>query len=328
MKLTLASKILAGCMMLLLLGCWKDYENFSPYEIREEFEIQELFEELKAEATQYYEGHSGEEIKIITPKLNIITIEPNHLVYLDGSLCDCPVQIEIIEASTKGEILLYGHHTVTRSQTLESAGEIYIKIKSKSGSLLALEHGGSMKLQMQKQGPGGIDDQMELFYGSGSGAQFAWSLATGDTSGWNGVTGNEWEINDSLQQWGFGYECFPDSLTWINVDKFVDVPDDEKTEVCVQLPEEYTNKNTAVFMVFNDINGIIALQGDSENKQWCEPYGKVPVGYEVTFIAISKQGEETFHFGSSMTTISFNHLEEFTLEETSLEDIKTFIMNL
>ena len=106
MNLTKASKILAGCMMLLLMGCWKDYESFSPYEIIEEFDIQEIFDGFKQEATQIYPGNTGNEIYIITPKQNVIIIPANYLVYQDGSACDCPVESEIIEASTKGEILL------------------------------------------------------------------------------------------------------------------------------------------------------------------------------------------------------------------------------
>ena len=328
MKLTQASKILAGCMMLLLMGCWKDYESFSPYEIIEEFDIQELFEDFKQEATQIYPGNTSNEIYIITPKQNVIIIPANYLVYQDGSKCDCPIEIEIIEASTRGEILLYGEHTVTKTQLLESAGEIYIKARSSSGDVLRLDNGKKFTLRMQSQDGGPLEDQMELFFGSGEGAEFAWTQTDGDSTEWNTANGNEWELLDSLQGWGFGYECFPEELTWINIDKFVDVPDDEKTEVCVKLPERYTNKNTAVFMVFKDLNSVVAFAGDPDNEQWCEPYGKVPVGYEVTFVAISQQGEEVYHLGSSMNTIMYDHLEEFELEEKSLDDIKEFLMNL
>lgn len=328
MNLTKASTILAGCMMLLFMSCWKDIENFTPYQIIEEFKIQELFEEFKAEATQSYFGHTGSEIYIITPKSNVITIPANYLVKEDGSACVCSVQVDIIEASSKGEILLYGNHTITPQQTLESAGEIYINIKTNTDVKVRLADGKSFKLQMQKQGSGSLEDRMELFYGNGNGPLFAWTSADGDPNKWNTANGEEWALRDSLQGWGFGYECFPDSLTWINIDKFVDVPEDEKTEVCVKLPEAYTNNNTAVFMVFKDMNSVVSLTGDPDTEQWCEPYGKVPVGFEVTFVAISKQGEDVYHFGTSMNTIDFNHLEEFTLEEALLEDIKEFIKNL
>lgn len=328
MNLAKASKILAGCMMLLLMSCWQDYESFTPYEIVEEFDIQELFEGFKDDARQFYEGNSGNEIFIVTPKKNVIIIPANYLVYQDGSACDCAVDIEIIEASTKGEILLYGEHTVTNTQLLESAGEIYIQAKSKNGDLLRIADGKSFTLRMQNQDGNPLEDRMELFYGSGEGVQFIWSQADGDSTMWNTANGNEWELRDSLQGWGFGYECFPEELTWINIDKFVDIPDEEKTEVCVKLPEGYTNTNTAVFMVFKDLNSVVALSPDPDNEQWCEPYGKVPVGYEVTFVAISQQGEEIYHLGSSMNTIMFDHLEEFSLEEMSIEDIKEFLMNL
>ena len=328
MNLSKASKILAGCMVLTMMSCWKNTETFQPYEIIEQFEIEDLFTELRNEAIQTFTAHTGQEIYILTPKKNIILIDPNTLVNPDGSSCDCPVTVEYIEASTKGEILLYGQHTITPKELLESAGEIYIKIKSDAGKELKLAPGEKVKLQIQKQGSGSLDSKMEMFYGSGEGAQFAWTQTDGNPDTWNTANGEEWSLRDSLQGWGFGYECFPEELTWINIDKFVDVPDDEKTEVCVKLPDGYTNTNTAVFMVFNDMNSVVALEGDPETELWCEPYGKVPVGFEVTFVAISKQGEEVYHLGSSMTKIEFDHLEEFELEEKSLEYIKEFIMNL
>ena len=112
---------------------------------------------------------------------------------------------------------------------------------------------------------------------------------------------------------GFGYECWSDSLKWINIDLFMDIPEEDRTDVCVDLPEEYGNVNTAVFLIFDDFNGIIHLPGNPETMQFCNYYTQfitvgVPIGAPVKFVVISEQGEDCYHFALSETEIEVNHL--------------------
>ncbi|MDQ3015951.1 MAG: hypothetical protein M3R25_04410, partial [Bacteroidota bacterium] len=135
---------------------------------------------------------------------------------------------------------------------------------------------------------------------------------------------------DSSQQiiTGFGYECFSDSTDWINVDVFFEIPEDQRTDVCVELPEEYTNTNTQVFMVFNDYKSIVMLEGNADLELFCEHYGSTPKGFNVTFVVISELGEDTYLFDAKTTTVGQNHVETLKPVMTPFIEIKNYLLSL
>ncbi len=306
---------------LLLLGCWKDNEVFNPYEVPQVYELKEFFAELKAEALKKRPGHTGQNFYWITEKGSVIQIPANSLVLADGTSCDCAMTLEYLEAYNKSEILAFGVPTIAKGgHLIESGGEFFIQAKTTDGKSLKLKSGKTIKLQVQVQAGGQIDPDMLLFT---LGSDSTW---VPDTT--TQVNGGEWNLRDSLQGWGFGYECFPKSLEWINIDKFVDVPEDQRTPVCVDLPEKYNAKNTAVFMVFKDLNSVVGLSWNEKEGHFCEPYGKVPLGYEVTFVVISRQGEEEYHLATADAKITKDHHQDMVPQKATLEDIKEIIKNL
>lgn len=306
---------------LLLLGCWKDTDVFKPYAEPEYFDVDDLFKTWRQEQIKKVSGHTGQAFYFITPGRTILTVPANSLVLPSGADCQCPMTFEYLEAYSKGDLLAFGIPTVAKGgRLLESGGELFIQFKSLDGQILKIKPGGKVKLQVQVQDGGQIDPDMQFF---NLGADSTWVLDTTVA-----VNGREWSIRDSLQGWGFGYECFPKELQWINIDKFVDVPEDQKTPVCVDLPDNYNAENTAVFMVFKDLNSVVSLNWTDQEKLFCEPYGKVPLGFNVTFVVISRQGEEEYHLATSTTVITKDHHEDMFPKKATLEDIKEIIKNL
>lgn len=236
-----------------------------------------------------------------------------------------PLEFRVTELDSKGEIILAGKHTVSDRKLLESRAEYYVELKYDDKSI-SLKDGRQQRFYVNDNAP---QNQMELFSGGEDEFGFTWMQQDGDDNTWDGAMPSEWVLQDSNNViTGFGYECFSDSLNWINVDIFKDVPDDQKTSACVELPEDFTNTNTAVFMVFDDFNGVISLYGDSTLMMFCEPYNLTPIGFNVTFIVISEQGEDCYFFGQSSAVVTENHVEAIIPAKMPLEEIKEILLNL
>ena len=165
-----------------------------------------------------------------------------------------------------------------------------------------------------------------------------WDEADDDPSNWDNVRTSEWVVQlDSTGGGGtisgFGYECWSDSLNWINIDLFMDLSDDEITDACVTLPDGFGNTNSAVFLIFEDFNGIIQLPGNPDEMNFCNYYTNyikvgVPIGAAVKFLVISELGEDCYLFDMVETVIEVDHMESLTPEKMPYEDIKEIIMNL
>lgn len=232
--------------------------------------------------------------------------------------------LHVTVCDTKGEILIAGIPTISENTLLESRVEFNLQIRH-GNTHVRMADGKKIRVLVNDPDP---RERMELFYGND--AETEWIQADGDRDAWDNVANTEWWFQDSSQQvvTGFGYEAFCDSLDWTNVDVFVDVPQDQRTSVCVELPAEFSNTNTAVFMVFNDYNSLLGCYGDAELKQFCEPYGATPIGFDVTFIVISEMGDDLYLFDSKTTTITDGHVEKLFPVKTPYTEIHNFIKGL
>ncbi len=228
--------------------------------------------------------------------------------------------IEVTVCDTKGEMLIAGIPTIAEGKLLESRMEFNIRIKD-GLTPVRLAHGKQIRALIDDPDP---RERMELFYGNSDNTE--WLQADADPNVWANVDNSEWVLQDSSQLLtGFGYELFSDSLDWINVDVFFEIPEDQRTDVCVELPKEFTNTNTQVIMVFDDYKSFVVLEGNADLELFCEHYGSTPKGFNVTFIVISEMGEDSYLFDSYSTSITENHVQVLKPVHTPYEEIKKFL---
>ncbi|MDX1477206.1 MAG: hypothetical protein R3301_05840 [Saprospiraceae bacterium] len=330
-------------LLLGLIGCAEDVDRFTPDERVEEplvGEIGRFFEAVGTDAfSETFNEHIDWGTRIITQHQTIIDIPAEAFEDDAGNICTGIVEIQVIELRTPGEILLAGIQTTSYDNLLSSAGEFYLSVRQ-NGQEVNLRPGKQIRWRVNDPDP---QERMELWYPVSETDPVTgqvvrtWDDADDDPDTWDNVMITEWEVfQDSTQGgWitGFGYECWSDSLKWINIDLFLDIPEEDRTDVCVDLPAGYGNVNTAVFLVFHDFNGIIHLPGNPETMQFCNYYTQfitvgVPIGAPVSFVVISEQGEDCYHFALSETVIEENHLEMLSPEKLSFEEIKEIIMGL
>ena len=329
--------------VLGLLGCAEDIDRFTPDEVDDVPLVGDIGRFFEAVGTddfsETFVKTADWDIRIITEHQTVIDIPGQAFQDDNGQVITGLIEIEVIELRTPGEILLAGIQTTSYDHLLSSAGEFYLTARQ-NGQEVRLRDGIQIRWRVNDPDP---QERMELWYAAEetdpvTGATIrTWDDADDDPETWDNVSLSEWEVfQDSTQGgWltGFGYECWSDSLKWINIDLFMDIPEEDRTDVCVDLPAGFGNVNSAVFLIFHDFNGIIHLPGNPETMQFCNYYTQfitvgVPIGAPVSFVVISEQGEDCYFFALSETVIEENHLEMLTPEKMSFEDIKDIIMGL
>ncbi|HJW30003.1 MAG TPA: hypothetical protein VJ508_12265, partial [Saprospiraceae bacterium] len=233
--------------------------------------------------------------------------------FVDIHKYPCPnsgnYDLDVTVCDTKGEILIAGIQTMSENRILESRIEFNVGIKAGDHYVELAPH-KQIRVLVKDPDP---RERMELFYGSEDNQD--WIQADGNPDTWSNVKANEWWIQQDSSGGppisGFGYETFSDSTDWINVDVFYSVvPENQRTPVCVSLPEGFTNTNAIVFMVMRDYKSVVVLEGDSTKMEFCEGHGATPIGYRVTFIAIAEKGEGNYYMATKDAEITPNLTEE------------------
>jgi len=240
---------------------------------------------------------------------------PNSMTTLDNQMVDGMITIEIIELYSKADIIRFGAHTMSNGQVLRSAGEFLVKA-TQNGQELKIADGNTYNIQIPNNNP---DPEMLLFDLDESGDLPTWiEISPNSQNNW--VTQGEWE--DSLD-FGFGYYIITDRFSWINCDAFANYPPDELTTVSVAVPEEYTNTNTVVFLVFDDENTVIQLWGNPATMMFTSQ--NIPIGVDVTVIVMSSVGDETnpqFQYEVIETTTEADQIINSTPVDATIEEIE------
>ena len=317
-------------LVMMMMSCGKDIDQFIPRAtISQPGDIQRLMDRLQADmagdivTTVSCPCAGGQAFRM---DKDVVLVVPEDFVDLSQYPCtNGYFDLQVTVCDTKGEILVSGIPTVSEGIMLESRLEMDIKVLDGS-SPVKMAHGKQLRILINDPDP---RDRMELFYG----ADGTWIQADADPNTWDNVFNSEWWMNigtDTTPEiiTGFGYECFSDSLDWINVDVFYEVPKDQRTTVCLELPDEFTNINTAVFMVFDDYKSVLEMKGDPEVKQFCEPYGATPIGFKVTFVVLSEMGEGNYMFVAKPATLTPGHKEYLEPRNTPYEEIRKYLNTL
>ncbi|WP_235298971.1 hypothetical protein [Portibacter marinus] len=320
-------------IIILVSGCYKDNIMFEPDDIEVPvLEIKgniENFFSAVAEQPISSSFNAEEGIQIITPNQTVIQVFENSLVDQSGNLVQGDVNFSYLEILNAPEYAFYNLPTISDGIRLRTEGVFRFEAYQ-DGKPLAFKDGKGIVVRLPDNEP---ESDMQLFYGDESGDRFNWVPVNESNTGVNPrLEITEWFFQvDSLEQdfvEGFGYLFTCDLFKWINVDIFADVAPEDKTEVCVELPEIYTNKNTVVFMYFDGRASILGLYPDADNMNWCESYGATPIGYDITLFSISDQGEDTYHFGLEETKVTKDLRVFIEPEEKSLDEILEVIKSL
>lgn len=234
----------------------------------------------------------------------LVQISPNSLVDAQGNLVTSEVTVEFISVFDRTSMLMLGKNTQgMRSlgvvQTMVTGGEYYLNAHA-SGNQVFLNQDIAVSVPVNNGGSG------------------PWNMRKFD--GGEALDGNPiWELAaDSLipvdtiqimEQWQAAYELLENDWGWTNIDRWYNDPR-PKTQLYVQVPEEYDNSNCEVFLSYDGEPNALANFDvwDSEQEMFTEHYGQVPIGLECHFIAVTII-DEVLHYAIQGNTIEEDHVE-------------------
>jgi len=225
------------------------------------------------------------------------------------------IQIAIDHLKTKGDLIRFGKPTMSGDKLLVSAGAFNVRVLQNT-SVLSLKDNKSIIIRYRAPHP---DPGMKVFYGDtsvNSREGFTWVEAN------DGISSVR--TTPSTSDTAYFYELVCKKLEWVNCDKFFNEGGD-RTKVSVILPVNFTNKNTAVFLVSKDQFMVARCSADEENRLFF--LENMPVGKAFTIVSISKIGSDLY-LATKNITISKNLNAELSPEKKAEQTIADFLDSL
>jgi hypothetical protein len=99
-----------------------------------------------------------------------------------------------------------------------------------------------------------------------------------------------------------------------------------KTKVTAILSPNFTNKNTAVFAVFNNQKTVVNLKADYNSRSFFA--NNIPLKSSVKLISLSKIGGDYYLGVKEVSSIAFVTSYTIAPNKISLKDLITYLNNL
>ena len=236
-------------------------------------------------------------------------------------------RIEIMPLKTKGDFIKTFKPTTTANcSLLETGGGYFIRV-TKNGKELAIANNRTIEIKFND-----LDSSrpnMQAFYGKegspvpvkGIDTSYSW-IRDFDTTYLE-----TWakQSNNPLVPSYYGYKLKTKNLRWVTADRYLDstLP---KTKVTAILSPNFTNKNTAVFAVFNNQKTVVNLKGDYPSRSFNTL--NIPLKSSIKLISLSKIGSD-YYLGEKVIS-SVATVTSYTIVPVSktLKEIITYLNSL
>lgn len=242
-----------------------------------------------------------------------------------------PVQgtarIELISLKRKGDFIkVFKPTTTANGSLLETGGGLFIRIL-KDNRELTLTANSTIRIKFSD-----IDTakpNMQAFYGRegippplrGIDTAFSW-VRDFDTSylpTWSKPS------NNPLAPSYFGYELNSKNLRWVTADRYIDSTQ-PKTKVTAILSPNYTNKNTAVFAVFNNRKTVVNMKGDYASRSFFAT--NIPLRTSVKLVSLSKIGSDLYLGVKEISSVATVTSYTIVPAKKSLSEILAYLNSL
>lgn len=241
-----------------------------------------------------------------------VTINPSAFFDQNGNPIAGNVDVYLIEVLNKHDAILASASTTCNGRPIESDGEVWIE--ARQGNQLLSIYPGAITLGIRTANPvNGIQ------------AFFADQLSAGDDFAVADSTPIA-VVPDSSSIYST-YTFQIDSMGWWNCDRFMNQGGPEAS-FSVSLSPLFDHENTMVIVSFDGYFAFARLYYyDEPNTFHAGTYYKLPVGMEVTFVAISEINGQ-FYYGSQAVTIGNENTISITSTMCSEAQVDQYLANL
>lgn len=224
------------------------------------------------------------------------TFPANCLVASNNVVASQNIQLENLLVKKKGDMIRMEVPTTSYQQVIVSEGAILLRAR-KDTTELRLAQGTRLTINYPVPLP--VVPANLFFNETFSGNGFNWTENT--DSVFNSLTSNS-----------EGYTITSNKLNWMCMANVYNTAADV-TRLTTGLPNHYTNANTIVYLVFNNIKAVVKLKPDVDTHQFKSI--PVPADQSVTMVVLSKQGDD-YYLGH----------KEFTTATTSGQNITNIVV--
>lgn len=211
----------------------------------------------------------------------------------------------------KGDIIRMSMPTVSDGRLLVSGGFFFLDLKRENDAVLIRQDTSvSLKYNSNIAAPG-----MKVYNASGD-------LLSGFV--WNA---NNNTLRNKVTATGTGLEVAINRTQWVHPAYVFDTVGIPQTRLSVKLPANYTNANTAVYVVFNDMQCVTEAKADFSSKSFNTI--DVPANRSVSIVVLSKQSTD-YYLGSQqvLTTVSAPQVINITPVKKSFESVVSYLNGL
>ncbi|MEN9685197.1 MAG: hypothetical protein RLZZ28_983 [Bacteroidota bacterium] len=237
-------------------------------------------------------------------------------------------RLEITPIKRKGDFIrVFRPTTTANGSILETGGGLLVRC-FKDVQELALTGNSTVEIKFND-----VDTpktNMQLFYGKettpfppvmGIDTAFFW-IRDFDTTYLETWVKNS---NNPLIPSYAGYKVKSKNLRWIAAEKYIDSTQ-AKTKVNVILSPNFTNKNTAVFAVFNNQKTVVNLKADYASRAFNA--SNIPVKTSLKLVSISKIGGDYYLGVTNVSSVTSSPIYNIAPAIRSLKDIITYLNSL
>lgn len=237
-------------------------------------------------------------------------------------------KIEVTPLKRKGDFIrIFKPTTTNTGALLETGGGFFLKVSQNNNELkLVLDSTFELKFNDVDTPP---KMNMQIFYGKegfpvpakGIDTTFFWirDFDTSRLETWSKVS------NNPLVPSFFGYKMKSKNLRWITADRYAD-SSQQRTKITAILSPNFTNKNTAVFAVFNNQKTVVNLKGDYPSRSFNT--SNIPFGISMKLISLSKIGSQLYLGVKVISTGTVVTSYTIVPTEKSLKEIIDYLNSL
>jgi len=306
-------------LVLALWSCRKDVELFEPYAPS----AQELTSLLAAQVpsaaahTIFTLNSLSTDKMLETPNgVRIFLIDTDNLFSSKSSgavvhCSTCPdLKVEVTEVQDKSDIIARGLNTIGDTGVLFESGGMVLVTATCNGQQLDLLSDRTLKIQV----PNNNTQSGYFVFAPDRNNPGQWTSSNQE------VFEAEWPgLNGTTQK---GYELLVKNTGWSAAGRSLADPG---SSFCIELPSGFADQNTLSYLVFKDQQVVTPLRFDLSQNKFCYP--KVPAGYQVKLVAVSKLGER-FWLGKAETEVGTNATFPMGTQESTLESMLNYVKSL
>jgi hypothetical protein len=211
----------------------------------------------------------------------------------------------------KGDIIRMSMPTVSDGRLLVSGGFFFLDLKRGNDAVLVQQDTSiSLKYNSNIAAP-----DMKVYNASGDLMNgFIW-------------TANNNTLRNKVTATGTGLDIAINRTQWVHPAYIFDTVGIPQTRLSVKLPLNYTNANTAVYVVFNDMQCVAEAKADLGSRAFNTI--DVPANRSVSVVVLSKQSTDYYlGYQQVLTTVSAPQVINITPIKKSFENVVSYLNGL